>query len=153
VGIQKEPALLETGKHWLSQDQWKNTQVETPTERRTRERRREIKEHRQFLKRDGRFREIVQTIQRLQDGPERREALRNFWNVTYADAMVQAVRGDPLGIMPGVLHVYMALDYEERRETGREFQAIHPHAPQDSTGSRVFPLQEVMSTGVARLQE
>jgi hypothetical protein len=96
----------------------------------------------------------VQTIRRSQDDPERREALRNFWNVTYAeiyaDPMVQAIKGDPLGIRPGVLQVYMALEDEERRETGREYQVIHPHSPQDST---VFPLREVRSAGVARLQE
>jgi hypothetical protein len=80
-----------------------------------------------------------------------------FWENIYAEAcadrMVQEVRGDPFGIRAGVLRGHTDLEDEERRETGREFQVIHPHAPQDSTGPTVFPLREVRSAGVARLQE
>jgi hypothetical protein len=39
------------------------------------------------------------------------------------------VRGDPLGISPGVHQEKIELEDKERRETGREFQVIHPHAP------------------------
>jgi hypothetical protein len=49
--------------------------------------------------------------------------------------------------------VYMALEDEERREAGREFQLIHPRAPHGSIGVTVFPLREVRSAGVALLEE
>jgi hypothetical protein len=53
--------------------------METPTERRQ-----EIRDHQYFLKQDGRFRGIVRIIRRLQDGSERREAIRRFWEDQYA---------------------------------------------------------------------
>jgi hypothetical protein len=61
---------------WITQIEEDERQpMETPTERSTRERRQEIRDHRHFLKQDGRFHGIVRTIRRLQDGPERREAM------------------------------------------------------------------------------
>jgi hypothetical protein len=44
--------------------------METPTEGRVREWRQEIRDHRHFSKQDGRFRGIVRTIRRPQDGTE-----------------------------------------------------------------------------------
>jgi hypothetical protein len=52
--------------------------MESPTERRTRERRQEIQDHRRFLDRDGIFRDIAEDIRRLPNGPERQEVFRRF---------------------------------------------------------------------------
>jgi hypothetical protein len=57
--------------------------METPTERRTRERRQEIRDIRRSLGRDGRFREIVEDIRRSPNGPERQEVFRRFWANRY----------------------------------------------------------------------
>jgi hypothetical protein len=64
--------------------------METPTQRWTRARRQEIRDRRRYLEQDGRFREIVRTVRRFQDGPQRREALRRFWHEVYDGRMVQA---------------------------------------------------------------
>jgi hypothetical protein len=76
--------------------------------------------------------------------PERREAIRRFWEdqyaVEYADPMVQA-NGGTLGIRAAALREYEALEDEERRETGREFHAIHPHTPLGKGGSSGFPFR------------
>jgi hypothetical protein len=102
-------------------------------------------DHRRFLKKDVRFRGILSTIWRLQDGPERREAIRKFredqYAAEYADPMLQ-VKVDTLGIRDVVLREYEVLEDEERRETGREFQVIHPHAPHGSSGGSGFPLRD-----------
>jgi hypothetical protein len=89
-----------TLEQWLVQiEDDERQRMETSTQRRTRERRQEIREHRHFLKQDVRFRGIVRTIRRVQDGPERREAIRRFWEDTYAevyaDPLVQAAQGNP----------------------------------------------------------
>jgi hypothetical protein len=66
----------------------------------------------------------------MQDGPERREALMNFWEETYAEIYADPMglaRRHPLGIRPGVLQAYIELEDEERGETGREFQVIRRH--------------------------
>jgi hypothetical protein len=55
-----------------------HARLEYPTERRTRERRQEIQDHRRFLERDGRFQEIVPEVRRLPNGPECQEAFRRF---------------------------------------------------------------------------
>jgi hypothetical protein len=98
----------------------KRQRIETPTERRTRERRQEIRDHRHFLKQDGRFRGTLRTIRRLQDGPERREAIRRFWEdqfvEEYASQLIQA-RGITLTLRAAALREYEALEDEERRET------------------------------------
>jgi hypothetical protein len=54
--------------------------------------------------------------------------------VEYADPRVQAT-GDTLGIRVAALREYEALEDEDQRETGREFQVIHPHTPLRSGGS------------------
>jgi hypothetical protein len=67
---------------------------------------------------------------------------------------VQA-RGSTLQIR-AALREYEALEDEERREAGREFQVIHPHVSLGSTGvsgPTEFPLRGVRSAGVAPLQE
>jgi hypothetical protein len=132
-------------------------QMETPTERRAREERQEIKDHRHFLEQDGRFRKIVQVIRRLQDATERREAIRNFWNEmyeeVYADPLVQVVNGDPLWMRATALQVYTAMGDEERREMGRELHVGHPHAPFRGPIIAEFPLRGPRSAGVALLQE
>jgi hypothetical protein len=64
---------------WIAQiEEDERQRMETPTERRTRERRQDIRDHRHFLKQDGRFHGIIEIVRRLPDGPERREALRSF---------------------------------------------------------------------------
>jgi hypothetical protein len=52
--------------------------MEIPMERRTRERRQEIQDHRQFSEREGQFQEIVAEVSRLPDGPERQDVFRRF---------------------------------------------------------------------------
>jgi hypothetical protein len=52
--------------------------MESPTERRTRGRRQEIQANRRYLARDGRFRDIVEDVRRLPNGPERQEVFRRF---------------------------------------------------------------------------
>jgi hypothetical protein len=59
---------------------------------------------------------------------------------------LQAAHGNPLTLMAA----YTALEDEERRETGRDFQVIHPRAPHVPT---VYPLPGPRSAGVALLQE
>jgi hypothetical protein len=49
-----------------------------------------------------------------------------------------------------LLSEYMALEEEERRETGQEYKVIHPHPPHVPKG---FPLRVSRSAGVALLQE
>jgi hypothetical protein len=70
----------------------------------------------------------------------------------FANPLVQA-RGSTLTIRAAALREYEALEDEARRETGREFQVIHPHAPHASNGMTEFPLRDVRSAGVALLQE
>jgi hypothetical protein len=70
---------------WIVQIEERERQrMETSMERRTREWRQEIRDHRHSLKQDGRFLGIVHTIRRLQDGQEGREAIRRFWEDQYA---------------------------------------------------------------------
>jgi hypothetical protein len=160
-----EPAPLPSIKvkeqtigYWLVQvEQDEKHQTETPVERRARESRQEIKDHRRLLKHDVCFRKIVQTLRRLQDGPERREEIRSFWNETYeevySDPLVQGVRGDPLRMRAAALQVCTELEDEGRRETGRESQVIRPHAPFRGSKVTQFPLRGPRSAGTALLQE
>jgi hypothetical protein len=60
------------------------------------------------------------------------------------------VKGNPLTLRAAELAEYMALEDEERRETGMEFQVIHPHVPHLLTE---FPLRGPRSEGVVLLQE
>jgi hypothetical protein len=65
---------------WIRQiEEDERLRMETPTERRTRDRREQIEEDRRYLARDGRFTQIVEDVHRLPDGPERREVFRRFW--------------------------------------------------------------------------
>jgi hypothetical protein len=142
---------------WIARiEEDERKRMKSPTERRTRERRQEIRDHRRFLKQDGHFHWIARTVRRLQDGPERREAFRQFWGwlctAEYEDPL-ELTRGDELALKTAALREYEALEDEERRETGREFQVIHPRAPLREDGSTGFPLREVWSAGVALLQE
>jgi hypothetical protein len=142
---------------WIAQiEADENQRIETLAERRTRERRQEIGDHRHFLNEDCQLHGIVRTIRMLQDGPELMEAIRRFWEDQYvegyANPLAQA-RGSTLTLRAAVLREYEALGDEERRETGRELQVIHPHAPSGSSGLTGFPLGGVRSAGVAPLQE
>jgi hypothetical protein len=95
--------------------------METPSERRTRERRQEIRDHRHFLKQDDRFHGIVKTVRKLPDGPERREAFRRFWAGLYTaeyEYPLAHTRGDQLAVRTAALQEYEALEDEERREAG-----------------------------------
>jgi hypothetical protein len=50
-------------RQWIVQiEDDERQRMETPTERRTRERRQEIRDHRYCLKQDGRFHGIVRTV-------------------------------------------------------------------------------------------
>jgi hypothetical protein len=116
--------------------------IETPTERQ------EIRDQRRYLKKDGRFRNIVRTVHRLQEGPERREALRKFWEDVYDDQLVQA-QEEQMSLRGHVLAEYVALEDEERRETGREFKVTHPHSPHVP---KALPLRGSRSAGVRRFR-
>jgi hypothetical protein len=87
-GIQRQEQEL---GQWLTQIEGdERPKMEPPTQRRTRERQREIEDKTHYSRQDGRFEEIVQTVERLQEGPQRRKALRRFWNDVYEDQLVQA---------------------------------------------------------------
>jgi hypothetical protein len=58
-----------------------------------------------------------------------------------------------LTIQAAALMVYEALEDEELREAGLEYQVIHPHAPHGGSGLTEFPLRGVRSAGVALIQE
>jgi hypothetical protein len=95
--------------------------METPTERRTRERREQIQENRRYLESDGRFTGIIEDIHRLPDGPERREVFRRFWfNLYTQEYQNPLVRGDAelLAVRTATLRELEALEDEERRESG-----------------------------------
>jgi hypothetical protein len=68
--------------------------------------------------------------------------------------MVQA-NGATLSIRAAAFREYEALEDEERRETGREFQVIHPHAPVGSGGGSWFPFRDwgTRCVGESRLQD
>jgi hypothetical protein len=70
--------------------------MESHTERRTMERRQEIRDHRPFLKQDGRFHGILRTVRSLPDRPEWTEAFRRFWAELHT-----AVYEDPFAPMRG----------------------------------------------------
>jgi hypothetical protein len=95
--------------------------MESPTERRTRERRRETQDHRQFLERDGRFQGIVADIRRLPDGPERQGVFRRFWADIYTQEYQDPLAregADLLALRTAALRQLEALKDEERREMG-----------------------------------
>jgi hypothetical protein len=121
-----------------------------PTERRTRERGQEIRDRRRYLKQDRRFRNITRTVRRLHEGPERREALRRFWEEVYDDDPLVQAREDQMSVRGHILAGYIELEDEERRDTGREYKVIHPHSPDVR---KVFPLRRPRSAEIALLQE
>jgi hypothetical protein len=57
--------------------------IESPTERRARERREQIQANRRYLERDGKFLGIIEDVRRLPNGPERQEVFRRFWANLY----------------------------------------------------------------------
>jgi hypothetical protein len=95
--------------------------IESPTERRARERRQEIQDHRQFLEREGRFQVIVAEVRRLPNGPERQKVFRGFLADLYAQEYQNplALEGAELLVLrTAELRELEALEDEERRETG-----------------------------------
>jgi hypothetical protein len=95
--------------------------MESPTERRSRERRQEIQNHRRFLERDGRFQGIVEDVRRLPNGSERQEVFRRFWaNLSTQEYQDPLAREDDevLALRTAALRELEALEDEERRETG-----------------------------------
>jgi hypothetical protein len=95
--------------------------MESPTERRTRERRQEIQDHRRFLERDGRFRGIAQDVRRMPNGPERQEVFRRFWADLYTQEYQDPLAhegADQLALRTAAFPELEALEDEERRETG-----------------------------------
>jgi hypothetical protein len=94
---------------------------ESPTERRIRERREQIQDHHRSLERDGRFREIVEDVRRLPNGPERQEVFRRFWANLYTQEYQNPrarEEADLLQLRTAALRELEALEDEERRETG-----------------------------------
>jgi hypothetical protein len=95
--------------------------METPTERRTRERRQEIQDHRWFLEREGRFQGIVEDVRRLPNGPVRQEVFRSFWANLYMQEYQNPLAREEAGllsILTATLRELEALEDEERRESG-----------------------------------
>jgi hypothetical protein len=96
--------------------------MESPTERRTRERSQEIQDHCRFLEKDGRLRGIVAEVRRLSNGPERQEVFRMFWSDLYTQEYqnpLAAEGAELLALRTAALRELEALEDQERRETGR----------------------------------
>jgi hypothetical protein len=95
--------------------------MESPTERRTRERTQEIQANRRYLERDGRFRDIVEDVRRLPNGPERQEVFRRFWANLYMREYQNPLAREEvevLALRTEASRELEALEDEERRETG-----------------------------------
>jgi hypothetical protein len=107
---------------WIRQiEEDERLRMESPTERRTRERRQEIQDHHGFLERDGRFQGIIEDVRRLPNGPERQEVFRRFWanlyTQKYQDPLAREERAVP-ALMTAALRELEALEDEERRNAG-----------------------------------
>jgi hypothetical protein len=88
--------------------------AETPTQRRTRERREQIEETRRFT-------QIVEDVRRLPNGPERHEVFRRFWANLYTQEYQDPLAREGaewLSIRTATLRELEALEDEERRESG-----------------------------------
>jgi isochorismate hydrolase len=59
--------------------------METPTEARIRNRYRELRDLRRYLKKDERFIQVTRTVRQLREGRERQAVLRDFWEEMYDD--------------------------------------------------------------------
>jgi hypothetical protein len=95
--------------------------MESPTERRTRERRQEIRNHRRFVERDGILRDIVEDVRRFPNGLERQEVFRRFWANLYTQEYQDPLAhegAELLALRTGILLEWEALEDEERSETG-----------------------------------
>jgi hypothetical protein len=142
---------------WIAQiEEDERRRMESPTERRNRERRQEIRDHRRFLKQDGRFHGIVRTVRRLPDGPERREAFRRFWEGLYAteyEDPLARLGQEALTMRTAALREYEALEAEEQRESGKGLEVVYSLASLREDGTTGFPPREVRSAGVALSQE
>jgi hypothetical protein len=95
--------------------------MESPTERRTRERRQEIQANRRYLERDGRFQGIIEDVRRLPDRPERQDVFRRFWANLYTQEYQNLLAGEDaedLALRTAALRELEVLEDEERRETG-----------------------------------
>jgi hypothetical protein len=107
---------------WIRQiEEDERLRMETPTERRTRERREQIEENRRYLARDGRFTQVVEDVHRLPDGRERWEVFRRFWfNLYTQEHQNPLAREDAelLSVRAATLRELEALEDEERRESG-----------------------------------
>jgi hypothetical protein len=145
-----------TGQWFAWIEEGERHRMESPTERMTRERRQEIRNHRRFVKQDERFPGIVRAVRVLPDGPERRDAFRQFWagldTAEYEDPIART-REDGLALRAAVLREYEALEDEERRESSRGLEVVHPFVALRQDGRTGFPLRGVRSAGVALLQE
>jgi hypothetical protein len=95
--------------------------MESPTERRTRERREQIQANRRYLERDGRFQGIIEDVRRLPNGLERQEVFRRFWANLYTQEYQNPLAREDaelLSLRTAALRELEALEDEERRETG-----------------------------------
>jgi hypothetical protein len=95
--------------------------MESPTERRTMERRQEIQVNRRYFERDGRFQGIIEDVRRLPNGPERQKVFRRFWANLYTQEYQNPLareEAEVLALRTAALRELGALEDEERRETG-----------------------------------
>jgi hypothetical protein len=93
----------------------------TPTERRTRERREQIRDYRRYLERDGRLTGIIEDVLRLPNGPERQEVFRRFWANLHTQEMQNPLarkEADLLQLRTAALRELEAMEDEKRREMG-----------------------------------
>jgi hypothetical protein len=95
--------------------------MDSPTERRTRERRQEIQANRRYLARDGRLRDLIEDVRRLPNGPERQDVFRRFWANLYTQRYQNPLaceEAEVLALRTAALRELEALEDEERREMG-----------------------------------
>jgi hypothetical protein len=111
------------------------------------ERRQEIQDHRRVLERDGRFRDIVEDVRRLPNGPECQEVFRRFWANLYTQEYQDPLAregAEVLALWTAALRELEALEDEERRELGgrdlvRPLALIREDGSQAGSGGRSSP--------------
>jgi hypothetical protein len=107
---------------WIRQiEADERSRMESPIERRTRERRQEIQDHRRLLEGDRRFRRIVEEVRRLPNRPQRQEVFRRFWVNLYTQEYQDPLAREGAGLLASKTASLLnleALEDEEQRETG-----------------------------------
>jgi hypothetical protein len=150
---QPEQQPVQNLGQWIREieDDERRRMQETPTQRRTRERRELIEENRRYLLRDGRFTQIVEDVRRLPDGPERQDVFRRFWFNLYTQEYQNPLareEAERLSIRTATLRELEALEDEERRESGgrelvRPLTLYHEDGSLAGGRDRLSPVTEI----------